>query len=83
MSSHSSDSFWPDLVVKPVIEWCRIAGFSEATGRREIAAGRITVTRLSARRQGIQGRHHREWLDRRTVPASVETPAKRRKRATS
>lgn len=46
-------------------EWCKRAGFSEATGRRLIASGEgPTVTWLSARRMGIRERHYLEWLDK-------------------
>ena len=33
--------------------WCALNGFSESTGRRIIAAGKVKVTQLSARRIGI------------------------------
>lgn len=33
--------------------WCELNGFSEATGRRIIAAGKVRVTQLSERRIGI------------------------------
>jgi predicted DNA-binding transcriptional regulator AlpA len=49
-------------------EWCAKAGVSEATGRRLVARGEgPTITQVSVRRVGITGRHHREWLDRRTA----------------
>jgi predicted site-specific integrase-resolvase len=60
-----------DDVVMPFNEWCQVCGFSPATGRRLIARGDITVTRLSDRRIGVRGRHHREFLDRRAETASA------------
>jgi hypothetical protein len=33
--------------------WCALNGFSESTGRRIIAAGKVRVTQLSDRRIGI------------------------------
>jgi hypothetical protein len=59
-----------DLVVDPlavVAEECRM---SIATLRREIARGRgPKITHLSERRQGVQRRHRREWLDARSAIA--------------
>lgn len=55
----------PDRV-SSFAEWCERCGFSEATGRRIIAAGEgPIVTRLSTHRIGIRERHYREWLDAR------------------
>jgi hypothetical protein len=34
-------------------DWCRLNGFSQSTGRRIIAAGKVRVTQLSERRIGI------------------------------
>ena len=52
--------------VSSFTDWCDRCGFSEATGRRIIAAGGgPTVTWLSTRRMGIRERHHLEWLDAR------------------
>jgi hypothetical protein len=34
-------------------QWCALNGFSESTGRRIIAAGKVRVTQLSERRIGI------------------------------
>jgi hypothetical protein len=52
--------------VNSFADWCERCGFSEATGRRIIAAGDgPTVTWLSTRRMGIRERHHLEWLDAR------------------
>lgn len=57
--------------VMPFPAWCERCGFSEATGRRLIKAGRgPTVTWLSERRMGIRERHHREWLDARAESLS-------------
>jgi hypothetical protein len=51
------------LVVYPFLEWCQMRGFSISTGRRLIEAGKVKVTRLSARRMGIRSDHDREYLD--------------------
>ena len=57
---------WPDDEVRSFKAWCKYAGFSTATGRRLIVAGQgPIITRLSARRIGIRGLHHRLWLDQR------------------
>jgi hypothetical protein len=42
-----------------------LRGFSTATGRRLVAAGRVKVTRLSERRIGIRSDHDQEYLDSR------------------
>jgi hypothetical protein len=78
MSEISSSSGWPDDVVKPFKAWCQAAGISPATGRRLIASGNgPTITRLSTRRIGIRGRHHRAWLDQRASPnGSASSSAK-------
>ena len=52
-------------VVFPFAEWCVLRGFSTATGRRLVAAGRVKVTRLSERRIGIRSDHDQEYLDSR------------------
>jgi hypothetical protein len=49
------------LIVYPFLEWCQMRGFSPATGRRLIAAGKVKATQLSTRRIGID--HDREYLD--------------------
>jgi hypothetical protein len=47
-------------------DWCKLNGFSEATGRRIIASGNgPKVTVLSARRIGIREDHNAEWQDSR------------------
>jgi predicted site-specific integrase-resolvase len=51
------------LIVYPFLDWCKMRGFSIATGRRLIAAGKVKVTRLSTRRIGIRSDHDREYLD--------------------
>jgi hypothetical protein len=56
------------LVVFPFLEWCQMRGFSVATGRRLIAAGRVKVTRLSERRIGIRSDHDQEYLDSCLAP---------------
>ena len=68
MSSTEND---PDRVMS-FSEWCKLCGFSEATGRRLLAQGDgPTVTWLSERRMGIRRRHHVEWLDKRTEKAAA------------
>ncbi len=52
-------------------QWCSLNGFSEATGRRIIAAGTgPVVIQLSARRIGITIRHNRLWQASRTMGAA-------------
>ena len=51
------------LRVIPFNDWCKLRGFSRSTGLRIIDAGRVKVTRLSARRLGIREDHDREYLD--------------------
>jgi len=53
----------PLLRVIPFSDWCKLRGFSEATGRRIIKSGRVKITDLSARRIGIREDHDREYLD--------------------
>jgi hypothetical protein len=53
------------IVVYTVQQWCDLRGFSIATGRRIIAAGKVKVTRLSERRIGIRSDHDRAYLDAR------------------
>jgi hypothetical protein len=64
-----------DDAVLPFVDWCWLLGISEATGRRIIGRGEITVTHLSDRRIGIRGRHHREFLDRRASTADLDQTA--------
>jgi hypothetical protein len=47
-------------------EWCRLNGFSERTGRRELGGpdGPI-VTQLSSRRIGVIVRNNRRWQESR------------------
>lgn len=61
-----------DLRVTPFPEWCKAKGFSYSTGRRLLDSGEgPKITKLSARLLGVQRRHDREWLDRRTKPSTV------------
>jgi hypothetical protein len=41
--------------------WCSLNAISIATGRRLIAAGKVKVTQLSARRIGIREDHNAEY----------------------
>jgi hypothetical protein len=64
--TEQANQFWPDDQVRSFLEWCRACNFSPATGRRVIKSGKgPLITRLSDRRIGIRGRHHRRWLDER------------------
>jgi predicted DNA-binding transcriptional regulator AlpA len=66
MSSTEND---PERVMS-FSEWCKLCGFSEATGRRVLAEGKgPKVTWLSERRMGIRRRHHIEWLDEKAAAA--------------
>jgi hypothetical protein len=51
------------VVVYQIPDWCLLRGFSIPTGRRVIKAGRVKVTDLSDRRQGIRSDHDQEYLD--------------------
>ncbi len=64
LSSESHrDDLDPDRVLT-FAEWCKLCGFSEATGRRIIKSGKgPKVTWLSERRMGVRRRHNAEWLD--------------------
>jgi hypothetical protein len=65
-------SFWPDDVVKSFRTWCQVSGLSVATGKRLIKSGQgPIITRLSKGRVGIRGRHHRLWLDQRTINSDL------------
>jgi hypothetical protein len=65
---------WSDDEVRPFRAWCEACGISPATGRRMIKSGRgPVITRLSDRRIGVRGRHHRNWLDERAVITTVES----------
>jgi hypothetical protein len=60
-----------DLMVDPLPDVARDCQMSIATLRREIRAGRgPKLTWLSPRRNGVQRRHRREWLDARTETAA-------------
>ena len=51
-----------DLKVLSFKEWCRLCGFSPATGRRLVAAGLgPIITQLSVRRIGVSIANHRVW----------------------
>jgi hypothetical protein len=51
-----------DLKVLSFKEWCRLCGFSLATGRRIINAGiGPVITQLSARRIGVTVANHLAW----------------------
>jgi predicted DNA-binding transcriptional regulator AlpA len=51
-----------------ISEWATLAGFSHATAKREIAAGRgPRLLRLSPRRRGVRLSDHVKWLDERTT----------------
>jgi len=51
-----------DLKVLSFKEWCRLCGFSPATGRRIIGAGNgPIITQLSSRRIGITIGNHVRW----------------------
>jgi hypothetical protein len=63
---------WADDEIRPFPAWCDAADISPATGRRLKAAGEgPIITHLSARRIGVQGRHHRQWLDQRARKTTV------------
>jgi hypothetical protein len=52
-------------------QWCELNGFSWWTGKRLCARGEgPIITRLSARRKGIQYRHHVQWLESRQTAAA-------------
>jgi predicted DNA-binding transcriptional regulator AlpA len=67
-----ADALLDDLRVTPFPEWCKAKGFSYSTGRRLLDSGQgPKITKLTARLLGVQRRHDREWLDRRTKPSTV------------
>jgi hypothetical protein len=54
-------------------EWCRLNGFSEATGRRLRRAGKAAVfVQLSDRRVGCTVRSNREWQESRKIAAPTD-----------
>jgi len=53
----------PPYRVIPFVDWCKLNGFSVATGRRIIDSGRVKVTALSPRRIGIREDHNAEFQD--------------------
>jgi hypothetical protein len=68
----SAEAQLDDLCVTPFPEWCEAKGFSYSTGRRLLQSGQgPKITKLTARLLGVQRRHDREWLDRRTKSPTV------------
>jgi hypothetical protein len=64
--AHETLQMLADDRVMTFSEWCEVIQVSPATGRRILTSGNgPVITRLSARRFGIRGRHHRAWLDSR------------------
>ena len=60
-----------DYVIDDIATVARECGISTVTLRRAIWSGHgPVVTRLSARRLGIQRRHRREWLDAHSTAAA-------------
>jgi hypothetical protein len=56
--------------VMTFLEWCRVNGFSEATGRRLRRAGKAAAfVQLSDRRVGCTVRSNREWQESRKIAA--------------
>ena len=53
----------PPYRVIPFLDWCKLNGFSRATGQRIINSGRVKVTYLSERRIGIREDHNAEFQD--------------------
>jgi hypothetical protein len=71
MSPKQEPLWTDDLIVDPLPVVAAECQMSIATLRREIARGRgPTVTHLSERRQGVQRRHRRQWLDARSTTAA-------------
>ena len=66
--SHDEARFRPDdFRVLSFAEWCRLCGFSLATGRRIINAGNgPIITQLSPRRIGITIANHVRWQESRS-----------------
>jgi hypothetical protein len=59
--------------VMTFLEWCRVNGFSEATGRRLRRAGKAAAfVQLSDRRVGCTVRSNREWQESRKIPAPTD-----------
>jgi hypothetical protein len=65
--SHDEARFRPDdFRILSFAEWCRLCGFSLATGRRIINAGNgPIITQLSPRRIGITMANHVRWQESR------------------
>jgi hypothetical protein len=54
-------------------EWCRVNGFSEATGRRLRRAGKAAAfVQLSDRRVGCTVRSNRAWQESRKIAAPTD-----------
>ena len=51
------------LQVIPWLDWVEQRGLSLSTAERLERAGKIKVTRMSARRKGVREDHDREYLD--------------------
>jgi predicted site-specific integrase-resolvase len=49
--------------VIPWLDWVKRRGLSLSTAERLERAGKIKVTRMSARRKGVREDHDREYLD--------------------
>jgi hypothetical protein len=67
----SLPDYSPELFkVLSIAEWALEKGFALATAKRLIATGQgPTLTKLSARRLGIQRRHDIEWMQARELAA--------------
>jgi hypothetical protein len=67
----SLPDYSPELFkVQSIAEWALEKGFALATAKRLISRGEGPVlTKLSARRWGIQRRHDLEWMRAREVAA--------------
>jgi hypothetical protein len=69
--SKQNSAGWSDDEVRSFRAWCEACGISPATGRRIVKSGQgPVITRLSDRRIGVRGRHHRKWLDERAGATS-------------
>ncbi len=65
--SERDQAIHDDYRVLSFRKWCELNGFSEATGRRIIAAGNgPIITQLSTRRIGITVGNNRLWQESRT-----------------
>ena len=48
--------------VIPFLDWCILRSVSPSTGERLVKAGKVKLTRLSARRRGVRSDHDAEYL---------------------